>query len=64
MTVRTAVFVSLVATIPLLMSPFRESLWKLLFRQQLQVRLGPELVYGDGLRQLLLGHPATCSILL
>ena len=48
MTVRTAVFVSLVATIPLLMSPFRESLWKLLFRQQLQVRrLGLSLFMGS-----------------
>ena len=37
MTVRLAVFLSLVVTIPLLMAPFRDALWKLLFRQTLQV---------------------------
>jgi hypothetical protein len=37
MLVRLGFLVSLLATFPLQMSPFRDSLWKLLFRQQLQV---------------------------
>ena len=35
---RFGFLVSLLATFPLQMGPFRDSLWKLLFRQQLQVR--------------------------
>ena len=37
MLVRLGFLVSLLATFPLQMGPFRDSLWKLLFRQQLQV---------------------------
>ena len=36
MTVRLAFLISLLATFPLQMTPFRDSLWKLLFRQELQ----------------------------
>lgn len=36
MLVRLGFFVSLLAAFPLQMSPFRDALWKLLFRQQLQ----------------------------
>lgn len=36
MTVRLGFLISLLATFPLQMTPFRDSLWKLLFRQELQ----------------------------
>lgn len=38
MTVRLGFLISLLATFSLQMSPFRDSLWKLLFRQELQAR--------------------------